>query len=80
MTNEREYEERFQRFEEPIKQIAMHNAVVHRTLKAYARGEIVTKEEALCQMVVGLTKSDYRGLYTTLGQRRMERECRSAEA
>lgn len=58
--NERiEYEKRLREFDGPIARIAMNNPCVNRIVGLYATGEIVTREEALSQMVVHLAK-DFR--------------------
>lgn len=51
-----EQRERAHHFDGPIMRIGMDNASVHRIISAYASGAIVTKEEALSQMVVVLAK------------------------
>lgn len=39
-----------------IRAVANHNLVVHNLIQAYAHGQIITKEEVLCQMVIALSK------------------------
>lgn len=50
------YERRFSHFEDPIRLLGYNNPLVREVMERYARGIIITKEEALCQMVVGLNK------------------------
>lgn len=49
-----DYLTRARHFEGPIQRLADHNPLVHAIIEHYARGQIVTKEEALSQMVVQL--------------------------
>jgi hypothetical protein len=51
-----EYNERCQHFRGPLEELAYTNPVVMNVIQAYARGDIITKEEALSQMVVMLSK------------------------
>ncbi len=51
------YRRRRRDFEGPIHEIGIHEPIVHRILMRYAKGEIVTKEEALSQMVVDLARN-----------------------
>ena len=57
MTDRYEYEKRLREFDGPLARVAMNNPCVHRIVKLYATGEIVTREEALSQMVVQLAKN-----------------------
>lgn len=50
------YMQRMAQFEPPIHEIAHNNVIVNRVLEMYARFDIITKEEALSQMVVLLAK------------------------
>lgn len=55
-TNYDEYEKRMCSFDTPLLKAGDENPLVHRIMKEYAIGHIITKEEALSQMVVGLFK------------------------
>lgn len=46
---------RFEEFPQPIQEIGHHNPFVRRVMDMYAHGQIVTFEEALCQMIVELS-------------------------
>jgi hypothetical protein len=41
----------------PIRELGMENPLIHQIIDQYAVGSIITKEEALCQMIVGLSKN-----------------------
>lgn len=56
-TDELDYRARWQRIPEPILRVSHHNPLVHRIITQFAIGEIVTWEEALCQMVVGMARN-----------------------
>jgi hypothetical protein len=51
-----ELEQRYHRIPEPIRAIALNNPLVRRVCDEFAAGHIVTFEEALCQMVIGLSR------------------------
>jgi len=53
-TSEILYHRRRDEFLGPISMIARNSAAVHEIIDLYARGDIVTKEEALSQMVKAL--------------------------
>jgi hypothetical protein len=38
----------------PIYRLGSRNPIIQRIIDMYAHGEIITKEEALCQMIVSL--------------------------
>lgn len=48
--------ERQNEFDGPISVLAENNPGIQRIIKQYAFGEIVTREEALCQMILLLAK------------------------
>lgn len=50
------YEKRFRDFPEPIQELFQESPVVARVIQLYAHGDIITKEEALCRMVIELSK------------------------
>ena len=52
------YRQRHSEFPDPIMQLAMYNPLIHRIIDQYAHGEILTREEALCQMVVNLANQN----------------------
>ena len=41
---------------EPIRRLASRNSLVHHIATQFAIGDIITKDEALCQMIVGLAR------------------------
>lgn len=47
---------REQEFTGPILSAARHNPIIAKVIHAYAHGEIITREEALSQMVMLLSK------------------------
>ena len=47
-------DQRWQEIPAPIRNVAERNALVSSMLSRYAAGQIITKEEALCQIIVGL--------------------------
>jgi hypothetical protein len=47
---------RMREFPQHIQQIAMQNPLIYQIVTAYAVGQILTREEALCQMVVQMSK------------------------
>lgn len=49
--------DRLGEFNGPIAVAALDNPEIKQIADLYAKGEIVTKEEALCQMVLALAKS-----------------------
>lgn len=51
---EHQKQDRWREFSGPIMDLAPNNPVIHRIISSYVAGEIITKEEALCQMVVCL--------------------------
>jgi hypothetical protein len=53
--NEQDYFYRRRQFDELTQKLGREDIIVHRVIEAYAHGSIVTKEEALCQMVVYLS-------------------------
>lgn len=55
--DQQEFERRADSFDYPIRKLGMTNVFVHRIIQEYACGHIVTKEEALCQMIIGLCTS-----------------------
>lgn len=59
MMSQWQYEQRVSRLPEPIREIAVNNALVHRIVTQFGRGDICTLEEALCQMVLHLS-NDWR--------------------
>jgi hypothetical protein len=50
------YYKRLGDFSGPIQDLSRDNPVIYRVICAYASGEIITREEALSQMVVMLAK------------------------
>lgn len=54
---ENEYQQRLAHFDGPLMHLIYDNTAVCRIAKMYARGEIVTKEEALSQMVIHLARN-----------------------
>lgn len=56
-TDELDYRARWQRIPEPILRVSHHNPLVHRICTQFAIGEICNWEEALCQMVLGLSRN-----------------------
>jgi hypothetical protein len=50
------WEKRAAEFAGPIAAISRNNPLIHQIIQRYAHGEIITKEEALSQMVVLLAK------------------------
>lgn len=63
------YDRRISEIPDAIRIIARHNALVMRLIEMYARMEIVTIQELLCQMVIGLSKTN-RELFDDLIQRK----------
>lgn len=55
MTIEQE-QKRWEEMPAPIRELSHNNPLVHDILHRYAIGIIITKEEALCQMIVGLSR------------------------
>jgi hypothetical protein len=51
------YLARFHQFDGPIGDLYHTNPVVHRIIQMYVQGQIVTKEEALSQMVIDLAQN-----------------------
>ena len=51
-----EIRSRYEDFPTPIRVIGQNVPVVRMVLDLYAHGQIVTREEALCQMIVELSK------------------------
>jgi hypothetical protein len=51
---ERIFRHRLGEFPEPIQRIAHNNHLVHQIIQSYTHGQIITRDEALCQMVVCL--------------------------
>ncbi len=47
-------ESRVCEFPGPLRDLYQNNVVVNKIIDAYAYGSIVTREEALCQMVIAL--------------------------
>lgn len=54
MSPQMKKELRWREFSGPIMDLAMHNSIIRRILDCYVAGQIITKEEALSQMVVAL--------------------------
>lgn len=50
------YERRANEFPEKIRRLAMNNSIVRRVFDMYVHEQILTKEEALLQMVVHLAE------------------------
>lgn len=48
---------RFAEFPRQIQQLGTQNPLVRRIMECYAHGEFITREEAYCQMIVGLSKN-----------------------
>lgn len=48
------HKKRLAEFPDPIRVIGMSNTYIHRIIREYAQGQIIIREEALCQMVVVL--------------------------
>lgn len=53
---EEQYHARRAEFPDQIQILARHSEVVNRVILEYATGRIVTKEEAMCEMVLGLNR------------------------
>lgn len=51
-----EWQARRARIPEPIRVVAMKDPIVHRLCEEFSAGYIVLWEEALCQMVIHLSK------------------------
>jgi hypothetical protein len=51
-----DYYDRIRSFSGPIADLGMNNPLVRQIMEQYAHGLIITKEEALSQMVVQLAK------------------------
>lgn len=60
-------QKRLAEFNGPIAEIAVNNVAVNQIAQSYARGDIVTREEALSQMVVALARN-----WTEVQRRAME--------
>lgn len=54
--NERDYYARLDKVPEPIKHIGLNNPLVSRLITEFCAGNIITLDEMLCQMIVGLSK------------------------
>jgi hypothetical protein len=52
--NQEDYRQLISGFPFKIQMLARNNAAVDKCLKMYATGQIITREEALCQMIVML--------------------------
>jgi hypothetical protein len=50
-----EIAKRHSEFPELIRKISYNNSIVYQAIEMYAHGTIVSKEEAYCQMVKGLS-------------------------
>lgn len=48
--------QRMAEFATPIQNLAQQNALIHRICECYAHGDIITREEALCRMIVELAR------------------------
>lgn len=48
--------QRMAEFAAPIRNLAQQNALIRRIVECYAHGDIITREEALCRMVVELAR------------------------
>lgn len=57
--NETQMHDRAREFRGPVEDAAIHNPVIYAIIQAYVHGRIVTREEALSQMVVQLSR-DWR--------------------
>lgn len=55
MTKE-QFQRRYRDFDGPISELGMTNPLVNDVLQRYSHGIIITKEEALSQMVLGLAR------------------------
>lgn len=55
-TTREEYNNRWNSFEGVLRYVITNYPIAHRIAELYACGEIITKEEALCQMVVGFAR------------------------
>lgn len=49
-------QQRYEEIPQRVRELSTTNPLVKRVIDLYIGGEIITKEEALCQMVVGLSK------------------------
>lgn len=56
--NEQDRRRRIAEFPDPVRVLGYHHPLVKSVMDSYAHGAIITKEEALCRMVVELAKSD----------------------
>ena len=45
-----------QQVPEPVRNIGVQNPLVHNLIQQFARGQIITKEECLCQIIIGLSR------------------------
>lgn len=50
-------EKRYDDFPDSIKEVAMFRPEIRRCMDAYAHGDVITKEEVLCRMIVLLNDS-----------------------
>lgn len=48
--------QRMAEFATPIQNLAQQNTLIHHIAECYVRGEIITREEALCRMIIELAK------------------------
>lgn len=48
-------DQRWYSLPEPIRNISQDNAIVHDVLNRFVIGQIITKEEALCQVILALS-------------------------
>ena len=56
--NEQDRRRRIAEFPDPVRVLGYHHPVVKAVMDSYAAGGIITKEEALCRMIVELANSD----------------------
>ena len=56
--NREDYYKRLHDFDGPIRDTALNSPIVNSIINMYVQGNIVTKEEALSQMVVQLVKAN----------------------
>lgn len=59
MTREH-YLHRLHEFPHEIRTLAETNTIIHRVIEEYAHGAIITREEALCRMIIILARSQQK--------------------